>query len=248
MGWFFDRVASVKQQAIDDREPKVAQMKQKDDQLKNALRQRDDAQKVVDQYTEWIDARFSWADVLTALRDALLQAQRATSQPGMRTEVWVERMASDNFSAPPEEQQEEGAPRPQILDIRMMIRYGLVPKGFKITQDAGGDSGSESTDAVAADPNAATPEAAPAPASKPVNTNEISTVNLTCRAISWARINPTADSSLAEALRLALLANTNVFLGGTNGTRLSGDLVRDEANTNTFRFEVKLKLAKPIKL
>jgi hypothetical protein len=36
-------------------------------------------------------------------------------------------------------------------------------------------------------------------------------------------------------------------VGGTNGTRLSGQMRPDEG-TNTFRFDVKLVLAKPIKL
>ncbi len=244
MGMFFDRVAAVKQQAIDERDPKVARLKQKAEQFKAAMRKRDDAQKVVEQYTEWLQDRFAWADILTALRDSLLTAERMTTQPGMKTAVWIERMAAENLSAASEETEEEGSkPKPMTMDIRMMIRYGLVPKGFKITQDAGGDASSGDASAAATTPEESA--SAPVAASKP-NTNEISTVNLTCRAIDWQRLSPTANTEIMQQLWAALRANP-LFLGGTNGTMLSGNMQPDQ-NTNTFRFEVKLKLATPIKL
>lgn len=251
MGLFFDRVAAVKQQAITDREPKVARLQQKADQFRAALRQRDEAQKVVDQLTEWLDVRFSWADVLTELRNALVQTERLTTQPGMQTAVWVERMFPENLQAPPEEQQEEAAPRPMMMDIRMMMRYGLVPKGMKIVMDDSGSSGGDSGAAdagAAATPDAGTeapPIETPAAPAKP-STNEISTINLTCRAISWNRANPLADRQLVTTLE-EVLRSSPLFLSGTNGTQLSG-AKRDDEATNTFRFDVKLKLAKPIKL
>jgi hypothetical protein len=139
-----------------------------------------------------------------------------------------------------------------MMDIRMMMRYGLVPKGMKITMDeaggAGGGGGEPAPSGeAAADPAAEGDPAAAAPAApKAPNTNEISTVNLTCRAISWQRLRPTADRDLTLALEKALQASP-YFLSGTNGTRLAGEIRPDEG-TNSFRFEVKLKLAKPIKL
>lgn len=246
MGLFFDRVAAVKRQAITDREPKVARLQQRADLMKSAKTQRDAAQQVADQYTEWIETRFAWADVLTALRQSLEATERATTQPGMQTAVWVERMSPQNLSAPPEEQQEEATPRAPMMDIRMMMRYGLVPKGMKITMDdsGGGDASSEATADAGTGAEAGAEPAPEAP--KPANTNEVSTLNLTCRAISWQRLNPTADRVLTDAL-LRALQESPAFLAGTNGTKLEGE-IRPDAGTNTFRFDVKLKLAKPIKL
>ena len=86
---------------------------------------------------------------------------------------------------------------------------------------------------------------APAAPSRP-NTNEVSIINLTCRAISWSRADPRADRQLVDTLANVLLQSP-LFVGGTNGTRLSGQMRPDEG-TNTFRFDVKLVLAKPIKL
>lgn len=251
MGLFFDRVAAVKQQAITDRTPKVERLQARADQLRAALRQRDAAQQMVDQYTEWLDTRFSWGEVLTELRNALVRTEQLTSQPTMPTGVWVERMAPENLQAPPEEQQEETSSRPQMMDWRMMLRYGIgLPPAMlqklremqasgeldQMGQSGGGEAGAEGMDPMAG--------AAPAP-SRP-NTNEVSIINLTCRAISWSRADPRADRQLVETLA-NVLTQSPLFLSGTNGTRLSGQMRPDEG-TNTFRFDVKLVLAKPIKL
>ena len=255
MGVFFDRVAAVKQQAITEREPKVARLQQKADQLRAALKQRDEAQKLVDQYTEWLETRFSWGDVLTELRNALVNTERLTTQPGIQTAVWVERMSAENLQAPPEEQQEETGTRPMMMDWRMMLRYGigLPPEVMrklremqasgeldKAAQSGGGEAGAEGGTEAAVDMGGA-----PAAPSQP-NTNEVSIINLTCRAISWSRADPRADRQLVDTLANVLLQSP-LFVGGTNGTRLSGQMRPDEG-TNTFRFDVKLVLAKPIKL
>jgi hypothetical protein len=246
IGFFFDRVAHAKEQEYKEREPKVAQLDQKSQQFKAARAKRDEVQKNVDQYTEWLDTRFAWADLLTSLRNALIETERGRSQPNMRSAVWIERMACDNLQALPEEEQTtESSPRP-MMDIRMMMRYGLLPKGFKLVQSEGDGSGATDPNA---DPNAPPPEdpsASPTPAAAPPNTNEVSSIKLTCRAISWSRISPTADTQLTIDLRDALLRNP-MFLSGTNGTRLDGQM-RPDDGTNTFRFDVLLKLAKPIKL
>lgn len=254
MGVFFDRVAAVKQQAITEREPKVARLQQKADQLRAALRQRDEAQKLVDQYTEWLETRFSWGDVLNELRSALVHTERLTSQPGMQTAVWVERMAAENLQAPPEEQQEETGPRPMMMDWRMMLRYGIgLPPAMlqklremqasgELDQTAPGGGG----EAGAVEELGGMDQGGGAAAPSRPNTNEVSIINLTCRAISWSRADPRADRQLVDTLANVLLQSP-LFVGGTNGTRLSGQMRPDEG-TNTFRFDVKLVLAKPIKL
>lgn len=252
MGLFFDRVAAVKQQAIAEREPKVARLQQRADQLRAALKQRDEAQKVVDQYTEWLETRFSWADVLTELRNALVNTERLTTQPGMiQTAVWVERMAAENLQAPPEEQQEETTSRPQMMDWRMMLRYGIglppaLLQKLREMQASGELDQSAQSGAAGTEGGEAMPDMGATPTPSRPNTNEISIINLTCRAISWDRADPRADRQLMNTLANELLQSP-LFIGGTNGTRLAGQIRPDEG-TNTFRFDVKLVLAKPIKL
>lgn len=252
MGWFFDKVAGVKQTAINDRQPQVDQLKGKEDQLTQALDKRNAAQAVVDQYTDWMQTKFAWADLLTELRGALEQAEKATTRPGLRTAVWVERMVAENLM--PKEadgtEGEDGEPKSRpMMDIRMMMRYGMLPKGFKITQDAGAGGDAAGGDAGAAaggDTTAAAPAADAAPKPKTASTNDVSELKLTCRGVSWAKWAPGADTQLALSL-LDQLKASPMFLGGTNETQLTGEMQPDAEN-GTFTFDVKLKLKKPIKL
>jgi hypothetical protein len=235
MGWFFSKVASVKQAAIEQRQPKVEEFKAMETRLNDALAKKKKTQEVAEQYSEWMQARFAWADLLSEVRRSLVAAEKTTGQPGRRSGVWVEKMAADNAEIPESQQEEEEAPRPMMMDIRMMIRYGLL-KGVKLAPDSGSESGADTTAATT-----------PTPAkTSPASTNEITVVNLTCRGVSWNQWNPTADSELAYALLKELQASS-LFVTGTNGTQLSGSMQQNEEN-GTFSFDVKLKLKKPIKL
>ena len=244
MGWFFDKVAAVKQAAIDERSPWVTQYQEKEKQLSAALGQTKKAKEVVDQVTDWMQTRFTWADVLRELRRSLEATEASTRRPGIRTGVWVEKMAAENAEVP-ESQEDESAPRPMMMDIRMMARYGLLPKGFKLVQDANSGDASGGGDGSAPS-QMRLPMGGPARSSTQANTNEISVVNLTCRGVSWNKVSPTADSELAYAL-LKELQTSPMFLSGTNGTQLSGSMQQDDS-AGTFAFDVKLKLKKPIKL
>jgi len=253
MGWFFDKLAAAKQQAIDDRKPRVERDQLKRDQLKQALDSKKRTQEIADQYTEWMGARFAWADVISDLRRALDQTEASTRRPGMRTGVWIERMAAEGAEVPEEAQEgSEDSPRPRMMDIRMLLRYGLLPKGFKLVQEPGAGGGGPAPFPgggmmMPVPPMGSGDTAGGASAAKPqASTNEVSVVNLTCRGVSWNKLYASADTELALALLRELQASS-LFLSGTNGTQLAGSMEQDES-TGTFKFDVKLKLAKPIKL
>jgi hypothetical protein len=77
-------------------------------------------------------------------------------------------------------------------------------------------------------------------------TNEISVVQITCRAVNWTHVFPAANSELANTVLRELLASPS-YAGGANGTGLTGWMEQDPV-TGTFSFEARLKLKKPIKL
>ncbi|NLH73477.1 MAG: type IV pilus assembly protein PilM [Verrucomicrobia bacterium] len=241
MGWFYGRLAQAKQEAIENRRPAVESLKLKRDQLKAALDAKKRMQEIVDQYTEWMQYRFAWTDLISELRNALEQTEASTRRPGMRTAVWVEKMAAENAEVPEEAQSEEESPRPRMMmDIRMLMRYGLLPKGFKLVQDPNVPGGR--MEQIPLMPG----QGDDASKKSQASTNEVSVINLTCRAVSWNKLYATADTELCNAFLKQLLSSP-MFMSGTNGTQLSGQYEQDEA-TGTFKFDVKLKLAKPIKL
>lgn len=241
VGWFYSKLAAVKRAAVEERQPKINQLLTKERQLKSAETALLKARETADQYTAWLSGRTTWAELVGELRGALERTEKAvTAARGFRAGAWIERMSPD-LPQDAESGAGEGegdAPRP-MMDIRMLMRYGMLPKGFQITQAGGEDTPSEET--LSAD---GTEE--PTQPKKESSTNTISTISLTCRGVSWNRVMPTADAELAQALLNELTASA-FFVGGTNGTRFEGSMMPDDSN-ETFQFEVKLKLAKPIEL
>jgi len=252
-GWFFDKLAKEKQGAIDARAPKVEGLRMKKQALDTAIsskvktggRGKAGGVKVAknadeaEQYAEWMSERFRWADIMTALDQALRNTENRTRRPNMRTAVWIEKMAAENAEVPEAEAQEEEENRPRpMMDIRMLMRYGLLPRGLKLTTEGG-----EKMDLASA--LASAQRGSSETQTKQATTNEISVINLTCRGLSWNKLFATADNELAYTLLRELEANSQ-FMAGTNGTQLAGQMEQDET-TSTFKFDVKLKLAKPIK-
>jgi len=247
MGWFFDRVAKVRQEAIDERSSTVTMLQSKERQLRSAVSKRDRIKEKLDQYTGWSRERFLWIDVISELRAAMERTEQAMRRPGIRPSVWAEKMVSEGLEPAVTTGfgfglgAEEEAPK---MDRLMMERYGLLPSG----ESAGGGADDASTNPDA-DPYAFANESS---SQGEEDTNEISFINLTCRAISWNRVDATADDRLANVLLQQLQASPLFLGGGTNGTstnvtHLFGSLTQDP-NTGTFSFQVKLKLATPIKL
>jgi hypothetical protein len=229
-------VATVKQAAIEERKPNLEQRQFKAKQLSRALSAKMKSQEVADQLSEWMQARFAWADIVCELQRALQVTEATTKRPGVRTGVWIEKMVADNAEVP-ESLEEEEAPRPTRMDLAILQRY--YPELWRRMLEGNRGLGG----AAASDVTLPWPAATKAPSAP---TNEISVINLTCRGISWNKVYATADDVLANAL-LKELQTSSFFATGTNGTQLAGSFQENEEN-GTFSFDVKLKLKKPIKL
>jgi hypothetical protein len=231
-GWFYDQVASAKRQSLESEKRLLERLQSRDQQFRSALAQRDRGAQAAHQLTTWMAGRFYWADLLTDLRRVLEATETATSRGQIRTGVWIESMAPE---LPEEPVAEESAPSPG-LDPRFWTRYlgslpGLPP-GWE-SRILAARQGSPDGEPTTAKPDVAA-------------TNKISTIQLTCRAISWKRVSPAADSELAYTFLRQLQASP-FAAGGTNGTSLSGLMQQDET-TGTFSFNAKLVLKDPIQL
>ncbi|MCP5521562.1 MAG: type IV pilus assembly protein PilM [Verrucomicrobiales bacterium] len=252
MGWFYDKVAGLRQDAINDRSPQVSGMETKDRQFKSAMSKLRSTQGDLDEFAGWTRERFLWIDIISEIRSAIERTEVgvAAEVPGIRPAVWVERMANEGldpviagYRGGPLSGGPTGGnePAPQ-MDELMMRRYGLLPpegsSGGGGTAEPGPD-----TDWANYDPTA------PASSGSTKDTNQIDTIDLTCRGVSW---NPGADDKLSfrlveELMRSSLFLGTSTNLTGTNVTHLDGGKNMDPS-TGTFTFQVKLKLASPIKL
>ena len=153
---------------------------------------------------------------------------------GVETGVWIEGFAMGTRpavqSAESTETEGETPAYNNEWMIRMKQRYGAMFRG-------GGRSEPEA-DATSTTPSAATTAAAAGP------TNEISVVTLSCRAVSLKaqQRGPQADLDFTSVLQSTLHGSS--FFVATN-TAISGNIVEE---LPTFKFNVTLKLKRPIKL
>jgi type IV pilus assembly protein PilM len=200
-----------------------------------ALGDRDAIKKQADEMKTLADTRFYWVQVLTDLRNVLLQTeanQKAALQTpengGTNTDVgiWVQEF---NPILP------NGSP------------FGAGAEGG----GGGGGSRRPSRDRRGGRSGGATQEQQQARARTVpaviTGANEISEIQLLCRGVS--RPEP-ANTHLAFALQQCM---TNYHaVGATNRTftdaTFTDPLTPDYSNTNTFTFSLKVKLAKPFKL
>jgi type IV pilus assembly protein PilM len=114
-GWFYQRVAAEKSKALDALLQQVEPLKRDEQALTKAMRDLKAAEADVQQYTEWMNNRFYWANVLSEMRQALLAVeQKSEEELKAKTGVWIERFIATNAFRgiqTPEQQAAAATPR-----------------------------------------------------------------------------------------------------------------------------------------
>jgi type IV pilus assembly protein PilM len=236
VGWFYDsRVVSAKTE-VESRLSQILQpLETQNNELQQAIQKTDAVKKQLDQLTQNMGDRFYWLDLLTELREALQTTEAKTEEPGMKTGIWIEAFApiAPDFGA------------------------AVGTSGGMTTEDADAAVAQAAArrsrlrivdEATAARYNIGrtTEEANPtAPTGKPTATNEINTIEMTCRAIKIRR-SPTSNFNLAQTLLNEIRARTNWFV--PTETVFVGEKNPTEDPEPTFTFKISLKLARPVKL
>jgi type IV pilus assembly protein PilM len=227
-GWFNNKLASIKSAARDGIKSQVDPLKAVEARLQGEQQKLDQAKKQLDQLAEWTQQRFTFADILTEVRQVciLTEATRKQEMGGVENGVWLESFvcATPGLIAPVVvEASEEEATAPAVsaeYTKMMQQRYGMNVR-------------------------TAAPVAPVATAATTVATNEISVFSVTCRGVNLKRIEPTANNKLAVTLQKNLQASP-VF--DAKETVLSGQFDNVDENAVTFGFGLKLKLKRPLKL
>ena len=185
-------------------------------------------QQMLNTLGEWLQTRTQWVNIFSELRGVLKDTEddqrKILNQP---VGVWIDSFISAENQVQlagggEEETQTSGMSR-FLSDPVLAKRYGLMAKP-----------------AAAAEPaDTATAEKKSA---KAANTNELSSIKVTFRAVN---LNEAANNQLIYALEKAIKASP---MFDREGTQLSGSLEKAEANAVTFSFPLSLKLKRPIKL
>lgn len=234
-GWFYAKLAAVKQDSLNKLAGIAAPLTANKEKLEKEEVQIKATKKEIEELSAGLEERLFWPDFLSRLRLVLLQTEINTRQRlGADTGLWFESFTPDLPGEKSTMEIAEAQPTPQpnrmMMDPELAKRYGLIPQT----------------------PAAPPAEGAPAPAGegaphKPASTNQIEIINVVCRGINHHTTKASANNDLAFDFQNQLW--TNLLLRAyldTNGTKLSREL--DPPGTDpTFTFGVTLKLKKPIK-
>src|SRR5690349_19134878 len=92
-GWFYGRVATDKETALNDLKAKVAPLQAAEQRLRDAMSLMKRAETEAGQYQAWMKDRLQWAELLVAMREALISVEaKKQTEFGRSVGVWVERM------------------------------------------------------------------------------------------------------------------------------------------------------------
>ncbi len=259
IGWLFGKLAEVKEKELSDVKPIVEKLQHQESQFKKVYQQ--DWKKAtndVAQVAAWLEERYYWANVLTELRRTLIGVEQKT-QARIQTDigVWIEKLvalpAGIGAAAPQPnpfspEPQGEMTPEMRRYSALQLERYGGAPRHPTKEELEGG---------LPTPQPPASPEIAPPPPSvdgqpvaggtTPNTANEISSFEITCRAVSLASASATIpNQTIAFAVLNELQASTNYF--DPAGTAFNGNITSDDPKDSTFTFVLTVKLKNPVKL
>ncbi len=222
-GWFYEKVADEKSAVLSKLESRLGPLQARDQQLKPALRDLAEAQYEAEALAGLLAERHYWASILNEMRSALMRVETKTkTEFGTDTGVWIERFVP------------------------------VAPPGSLVGTDIAAMEVNPLSVPAPGAPDAAPVRSGrqPAPVGGPKlgtrgTTNEITTVDMLCRAVNLKKVKADANSKMAFALAEELKANTATI--DANGTQAENLEDVDEAAL-TFTFKVTVKLKHALKL
>ncbi len=229
MGWFYDaKIIQGKKDKIAQLQAKISPLEPVAKELESVKSKIENQKKVADQYSEWLENRTLWMQILENLRESLM-ATEANMETALRdkeakTGVWIEKMTPD---VPGWQDtaidtggggEESSTPNYSSMSAAMRRRYGLMAPAPEPTADTGAKKGS---------------------------TNEITSINLTCNAVDLEKYGTRANYDLVNELKNQLISHTNLF---SSETDLGTNSLTKGTNGITVSFDIVLKLKRPIKI
>lgn len=241
-GFFYGKVASLKEESLTELNDKLTPLEGRAQQMDAQLGLINADKAAIESLSGHLRDRFYWADTLAEMRRLLATVESKKAGPGQEVGVWIETFGTSSAgsvssSAPAEEEntgQSYNALSFYLQNPELAKRYGLLPPGVTITTK----SQTEEEAPAAAAPTPGTPKAA--------NTNAV-TIEVKLRALNLNRTggDSAANSQLAYDV-VEEFKKSPVF--EPDGTKLSGDLEQVDASATTFGFGMTLQLKNPLQM
>jgi type IV pilus assembly protein PilM len=221
-GWFYNRVGGEKEKALGVLKEKQAPLANYEQQLRDASASMKRVHIEMDEYTDWLEDRWYWANLLTALRETLIAVEDKKEKDfSTQTGVWIEKLVP--------------VMPPGFLTAGSVEMASPFPAAAGASEGPRkGRRGAGSRGGASAQPVASG------------STNEVTALLLTCRSVNLAGIRPEANTLLAEAVAEELKARTNYF--NPEGTKVTGEILGAEGTNLVIQFQVTARLARPVGL
>jgi len=249
MGYLFQQLADVKSDELNSKvKPELEPAQRREAQFKKTYAELKAAGKELGQLSQWAEDRYYWPSVMSELRRILIRTEQV-SQQKLRadTGVWIEKF----ITATPSDSGVAGS-NPYMPGLAAPAAPSVGSDLARIREEMrrrymhpGGVTPPSSITGGAPEPGAAPAPASEGTPASVVNSNEVSTITLTCRAIDLSSQIPDANQTIIYTLQSELKGSTNWF--DADKTELDGQIVQDP-NTSTFTFGVKVVLKRPLKL
>jgi type IV pilus assembly protein PilM len=221
--WFYNRVAGEKEKALANLKEQLTPLASREQQLRDAMSAMKRVQYEADEYTDWLEDRWYWANVLSAMRDAFMAVEEKKEKDlsPAKVGVWVEKMV------------------PVMTAGYLTVGTAELPSSVKPTTD---------NPAPVRPPRnpRGRPAAAAAATTDTGGPKEVTALLLTCRSVNLATVRPEANTLVAEAVAEELKARTNYF--NPEGTKVTGEIIGAEGTNLVIQFQVTARLARPVGL
>jgi type IV pilus assembly protein PilM len=249
IGLMFDKLAQAKQTALDNVHKEVEPAKIRSQKLETELGKRNKAQKEGEQVVTWLNDRYYWGDVLTELRNSLIKVETAmNAQLHASTGIWI-----DQFITAEPRADESAVPgmMPTMGQSEMdkqaadalARRYGL--------RGSYGARAAETPPTATPATDAAQPAAdGSAPHKKKGDTNEVSSITITFRAVGLNSVDNSADKIIYYGVLQELQGHPMFDKEATQGDPNIGaeEPMTGSAWPGTFTFKITVGLKRPLKL
>ena len=230
MGWFYDKVARKKEEALVVLNQKVEPLQRNEQQLKSEVNKMKTADAEADQYISWMEDKFYWSTILTQLREVMMavEAQQETALKA-KIGVWIEKFSpllcgAATTTAPPGPWLPDPAANPNLSASPTGEPNAPPPPTSRVGKKKGASVAQATGGSLAG--------------------GEICKILLVCRAVDMTSLAAAANGGIAYAVNAEIGTRTNYF--DATGTALSGTLSPDPT-TYTFTFDITVKLRRPVK-
>jgi type IV pilus assembly protein PilM len=235
--YLFNKLASVDQEGLDKLQRTIQPLQQREQKFNKNNAALKKSKQEAEQFANWIQDRYYWADVLSEMHRVMIAAEAETGEKlHTPTGVWIEKFISAPLSEetanladpiprfPQYPSRGRLAPNPMDPHRREMPPPGVPSQPEQLQTSVG---------------------AAPMGAVARSGTNEISSFTITCRGVDLSASSGVPSANQDMAYTVARLLKQSPLLD--EKTELVGDNNADPT-TGTFTFGVTVILKHPMKL